>query len=445
MPQQDEGFVLIDTNVFLLDPTALYKFGKSTLIIPLVVIEELDGFKREPGSIGKAARETIRRLDQLRAKGSLVTGVALETGGLVRIILLKESQGRLPTGLDSNVKDNQILQCALQLREDGDTPVRIISRDADLRIKADVLGLECQDYMQYPEFEEEPSRPGFREVDAGDGAVNAFYSNKSLTLDGGLPPGEEHTINEFLFLRGETKSALARPDSEGKTALPLRYQEEKVFDIVPRNREQRYAFEALLDPEVQLVTLSGKAGTGKTLLAIACGLHQVTDNPIYRRILVARPIMPMGRDIGFLPGELSEKIQPWMQPVYDNLEFILGDGGSQQDKNMGIDYLKQAGMLSVEPLTYIRGRSIPRQFIVIDEAQNLTPHEAKTIITRAGEGSKMVFTGDLYQIDHPYLNRYSNGLAFTAERFRGQKIASHITLMKGERSGLAELASRLME
>lgn len=437
-------FSVIDTNVFLLDPNAMFGFGKSTLVIPLVVIEELDSFKREIGSIGKAARETIRRLDHLRGKGSLTEGVPLENGGSLRVYFLTQGFGTLPPGLDSNVKDNHILLTALELKKEGSS-VQIVTRDADLRIKAEVLGLETTDYREYAEEKDEPAPAGFREINVGDESVDRFYRAHSLNV---APPAEgtESTgVNEYLFLRGETKSALARYDHIEKTALPLRYQSEKVFNIQAKNREQRYAFEALLDPDLQLVTLSGKAGTGKTLLAIACGLHQVISSQVYRRLLIARPIMPMGRDIGFLPGELAEKIQPWMQPVYDNLELILGNGQGKEEKRIGIDYLADAGLLAVEPLTYIRGRSIPRQFIVIDEAQNLSPHEAKTIITRAGEGSKIVFTGDYYQIDHPYLNRFSNGLSFTIDRFRGQEISTHITLLKGERSALAELASRLME
>ncbi len=436
-------FSVIDTNVFLLDPNAIFGFGKSTLVIPLVVIEELDSFKREVGSIGKAARETIRRLDRLRGTGSLTEGVPLENGGRLRVYFLTQGFGTLPPGLDSNVKDNHILLTALELKKDGST-VQIVTRDADLRIKAEVLGLETTDYREYAE-EKDDAPSGFREIAVGDEAVDRFYRAHTLPI----PPAPEGTepigMNEYLFLRGDTKSALARHDHKENNALPLRYQSEKVFNIQAKNREQRYAFEALLDPDLQLITLAGKAGTGKTLLAIACGLHQVISSQVYRRLLIARPIMPMGRDIGFLPGELAEKIQPWMQPVYDNLELILGNGQGKDEKRVGIEYLADAGLLAVEPLTYIRGRSIPRQFIVIDEAQNLSPHEAKTIITRAGEGSKIVFTGDYYQIDHPYLNRYSNGLSFTIDRFRGQEIAAHITLLKGERSALAELASRLME
>ena len=275
-----------------------------------------------------------------------------------------------------------------------------------------------------------------------------YFEEDGVHLE--APAEKPFFVNQYVTLKSDSRSGLGRVREDKRVHSLI---ERAALSINPRNREQHFAMDALLDPEIELVTLAGMAGTGKTLLAIACGLEQILEEKRYRRLLVARPVIPMGRDIGFLPGELGEKLRPWMQPIYDNLEFILGaddDPGNQEgDKRAPaqgtIQYLMQSGLLAVEPLTYIRGRSIPEQYVIVDEAQNLSPHEAKTIITRAGEGTKIVFTGDFFQIDHPYLNLYSNGITFTAQRMRNESIFAHITLTKGERSRLAELASHLME
>lgn len=438
--RKEKACVVIDTNVFMIDPGAIHKFPGYEIIVPLVVIEELDKFKRETTPIGKAARETIRVLDTLRKKGKLTDGVTLENDSKLQVYLFKEDSEGLPDGLDGNLKDNYILQAALELSRKRET--KLITKDANLRIKADVLGIPTEDYFEgFPALDDD-LYSGYTSIPASSQAINQFYQAKSIRLEslqndlrGQLP-----TENEYAFLDSGEKSALGKV--KGKELHALEIPDDDVFGIQPRNREQRYVFDALLDPSISLVTIAGKAGTGKTLLAIACGLFQTLETEHYRRLLVARPIIPMGRDIGALPGELSEKLQPWMQPIYDNLELLLdakGEGGEH------VHYLTQKGVLSVEPLTYIRGRSISKQFLIVDEAQNLSPHEAKTIITRAGEGTKIVFTGDIYQIDHPYLNLYTNGLTFTMERFKGQSLAAHITLVKGERSALAELASKVME
>jgi PhoH-like ATPase len=491
-------FVVVDTNVFLIDPSAYLKFPDSHLIIPLIVIEELDSFKRELTAIGKAAREIIRTLDDLRSKGPLTEGVGLENGADLRVFILEDPDYEIPPGLDHIAKDNYILACALLISERTAQSVRLVTKDADLRIKADVLGLEAIDYSQDQLDRNHHLYSGERILAVGDGVVDAYYNGEAVFADRKAEPvaaddsgstngrtsatlrpvsngkqaepEEEPTkvysepdghhmeapdenpflINQYVTIQGHTKSALGRISEDYRVQNLI---ERTALNINPRNREQRFAMDALMDPEVELVTLAGMAGTGKTLLAIACGLEQILEEKRYRRLLVARPVIPMGRDIGFLPGELGEKLRPWMQPIYDNLEYILGaddDPGNQEgDKKAPaqgtIQYLMQSGLLAVEPLTYIRGRSIPEQYVIVDEAQNLSPHEAKTIITRAGEGTKIVFTGDFFQIDHPYLNLYSNGITFTAQRMRNEKIFAHVTLTKGERSRLAELASHRME
>lgn len=450
-------YVILDTNILLLDPNAYLKFPNKHIIIPLIVIEELDSFKREMTSIGKAAREIIRAIDLLRTKGKLTEGVKLENSSILQVFIL-ENLEELPEGLDRVIKDNYLLSTGIKLKKVYNKKVTIITKDADLRIKADVLGIHAEDYNTNHSDTIEKLYTGERIIQTTEEWIDKFYHNEELIWNVEKPNFaldyiEPIVVNEYITLKSERKSALARAHKSGRL---IHIKEKKILNIIPKNREQRFTIDALLDPEIQLVTIAGRAGTGKTLLALAAGLYQVLENQLYKKLLVARPVIPMGRDIGFLPGELEEKIKPWMQPIYDNLEFLLENDENEEiyqkekidkkrDIHTTIDYLKQMGILDVEPLTYIRGRSIPRQFIIIDEAQNLSPHEAKTIITRAGIGTKIVLTGDYYQIDHPYLNLYTNGISYTFNKMMGQPIFAHVTLEKGERSELAELASKLME
>jgi len=450
-------YVILDTNILLLDPNAYLKFPNKHIIIPLIVIEELDSFKREMTSIGKAAREIIRAIDLLRTKGKLTEGVKLENSSILQVFIL-ENLEELPEGLDRVIKDNYLLSTGIKLKKVYNKKVTIITKDADLRIKADVLGIHAEDYNTNHSDTLEKLYTGERIIQTTEDWIDKFYHNEELIWNVEKPNFaldyiEPIVVNEYITLKSERKSALARAHKSGRL---IHIKDKKVLNITPKNREQRFTIDALLDPEIQLVTIAGRAGTGKTLLALAAGLYQVLENQLYKKLLVARPVIPMGRDIGFLPGELEEKIKPWMQPIYDNLEFLLENDENEEiyqkekidkkrDIHTTLDYLKQMGILDVEPLTYIRGRSIPRQFIIIDEAQNLSPHEAKTIITRAGIGTKIVLTGDYYQIDHPYLNLYTNGISYTFNKMMGQPIFAHVTLEKGERSELAELASKLME
>jgi PhoH-like ATPase len=336
--------------------------------------------------------------------------------------------------------DQRILEIALEVR-DGDpkTPTVLVTKDVNMRVRGDALGLITADY--------EPERitieelyPGNRELLVPSNVVDEFYANGSVIVDA---PGLH--ANEFLTLKDDNgKSALTRWDKNVGKAVPVRKLREGVWGIKPRNREQHFALDLLLNDDIKLVTLVGKAGTGKTLLAIAAGLQKVTEEQVFSKMLVSRPVFPLGRDIGYLPGTIEEKLNPWMQPIYDNLELLLGL--NKTDKKDGRSYaeLVDLGFVEIEPLTYIRGRSLPQNYMIVDEAQNLTPHEVKTIVTRAGEGTKIILTGDPYQIDHPYLDSSNNGLTQVAERFKNEAIAGHVILTKGERSPLAELATQIL-
>ena len=480
--QITEDYIILDTNVLLLDPSAYIKFANRHVVIPLIVIEELDSFKRELTSIGKAAREIIRSIDVLRAKGRITEGVKLENGAIIQVYILQNYEA-LPEGLDHAIKDNYILSAALQIHKQTGRSTALVTKDADLRIKADVLGITAWDYQE-DGVQGDQLYSGEQTIQVNDDLINRFFKGELISWkdiqtdiqtviqENDIQTNDIDSIgrqksglltNQYLTLKSDSSSALVRCGRDGYLRPLIERQN---MSVKPRNREQRFALDALLDPDIRLVTIAGKAGTGKTLIAIAAGLELVLSDQRYRKLLVARPVVPMGKDLGFLPGELSEKLRPWMQPIYDNLDFILGDTKNRDDKNekfhaadskekllsasnkkseSTVQYLQQAELIDVEPLTYIRGRSIPYQYMIIDEAQNLSPHEAKTIITRAGEGTKVVFTGDFYQIDHPYLNQYTNGLSFTFNRMKGQSLFAHITLDKGERSELAELASKLME
>ncbi len=434
---------VLDTNVLLHDPMALLKFEENDVYIPIMVIEEIDRFKKDMNEIGRNARYVTRFLDSLRSKGKLSQGVSLGEGlGNVVVTLTRES---VDLGVDvGNKADNEILKIAVDLaaKLDNGNKVVFITKDTNLRIKADALGLDSQDY-ENDRVDLEELYSGTADYYTTGDVIGKFYSMDEMPLP---PDLEAMHPNEFVTLinsENPKQSALARHNAVMKSLVRLG-DREPVWGISPRNKEQIFAFDMLLDESISLVTLVGKAGTGKTLLAMAAGLVQVADQRTYDRLLIARPVIPMGKDLGYLPGDVDEKMRPWMQPIFDNLDFILGGGMEETYMRGGYQELINQKILHVEPLTYIRGRSIPRQFIVIDEAQNLTPHEVKTIITRAGEGTKIVLTGDPYQIDNPYVDSNSNGLSYLVEHFKDQTISGHVTLTKGERSFLAETAARLL-
>ncbi|MGM0437249.1 MAG: PhoH family protein [Bacillota bacterium] len=432
---------VLDTNVLLMDPRAIFSFEEHDVVIPLPVVEEIDDQKSKNTDIGYNARETSRLLDELREKGNLSKGVELEDGGCLRIVI----NGKdliLPKGLSSTKMDNRIISTAIYLQRDNENrEVILVSNDINLRIIADAFEIKAEEHKA-DRIDEENLITGFLDINISKDLIDKFYNNDELNRDEFDKNKEiELTYNDFIQLSASDGSATALGRYDGEKIVPLIFSKAHPSGITPLNREQRFAFELLLNDDIQLVTISGKAGTGKTLLALAAGLSKVVNEGKYKRLLVARPVIPMGKDMGYLPGTLEEKLQPWMQPIYDNLEFILS-----QNKNSDYTYdqLIEEDLMQLEALTYIRGRSVPDQFIIVDEAQNLSQHEVKTIVTRAGKGSKIIFTGDPYQIDNPYLNLYKNGLTYLAHKFHNQKIAGHIMLQKGERSPLAKIASDLL-
>ena len=437
-----KSFVL-DTNVLLYDPQAIFKFQENNIVIPITVIEEIDRFKKDMNETGRNARQISRFLDDLRKKGSLSTGIRLETGGSLRVEIYEEKvMKRLPPELREERGDNRILAVALDVKDkSGKDPVIFVTKDTNLRIKADALGLVAEDY-ESDKVDIEELYSGFTEQDAEPDLIDRFYGQ------GWVDAKKEYYPNQFVTLRDVTNpshTAIGKYDGVRRQIVPIRRMgKEGVWSIHSRNREQTFAFDALLDDNIKLVTLVGKAGTGKTLLAIAAGLHKTAEENVYNRLLVSRPVFPMGRDLGFLPGDIEEKLAPWMQPIFDNVELLLSGHESEKRHSKGHKELMAMGIMEIEPLTYIRGRSIPNQYLIVDEAQNLTPHEIKTIVTRAGEGTKIVLTGDPYQIDNPYVDSSSNGLTYVVERFKEQTISGHVTMMKGERSELAELAANLL-
>jgi PhoH-like ATPase len=439
---------VLDTNVLLHDPLSIFAFEDNEVVIPAVVLEEVDRKKRNVDEIGRNARYVSRMLDGLRQKGRLSDGIRLDHGGTIKVELNHRSFQKMHDTFLEMTSDNRIIAVAMNImheemeKKDDARPVILVSKDSLVRIKADVLGIQAQDYMSDRVLSPGESYVGYNTVFTSPQLIDRLYADKSLDVDE-LRLGYRLHPNEFVILKDETgssKSALSRVRPDGQKLEPLRLSHEPVWGIGARNAQQRMALELLLDDDISLVTLTGKAGTGKTLLALAAGLMKVEDERRYKKLLIARPIVPLGKDIGYLPGEKEEKLRPWMQPIYDNLEFLF-DVKKSGDIDRILDGL---GTIQVEALTYIRGRSIPGQFIIIDEAQNLSKHEVKTIVSRVGEGSKIILMGDPEQIDHPYLDASSNGLAHVVERFKEHPIAGHVTLEKGERSQLAQLAADLL-
>jgi PhoH-like ATPase len=443
---------VLDTNVLLHNPNALFMFKDNEVVIPFDVIEELDKFKAGTDDLGRNARTVIRHLDRLRDRGNLSQGVPIpETNGHVRVIL--EQNQQLCPGLNVNTPDNRIICCAFTLRQDGKRVV-FISKDINARIKSDALGMVTEDFeAQKVDFEK--LYTGWRELPAPAKLIERLFAEKQVKLTELSDGGEPFHVNEFVLLKDESSAshtALARVRGDGSVA-PVRPRRGPVFGILARNLQQTMALDLLLDDSVKLVSLIGSAGTGKTLLAIAAGMTKVLNDNVYTKLLCARPIMPLGRDIGYLPGDKDQKLTAWMQPIFDNMAYLLSNRLSSDGTHaphsaatltsveQRIDQLVESGQVVLEPLTYIRGRSIPNQYMIVDESQNLTPHEVKTIASRVGEGTKLVLTGDATQIDNPYLDSSSNGLSYLVERLKGKPIVGHVTLAKSERSELASLVT----
>jgi len=437
---------VLDTNVLLQDPNSIFSFEENEVVIPAVVLEEVDSKKRYMDEIGRNARQVSRLIDGLRQTGKLHEKIPLENGGSLRIELNHRSFQQLQDIFIEKTNDNRILAVAKNLsleeteKEDGRTVI-LVSKDALVRVKADAIGLISEDFLSDRVIENDHLYTGFLEVYVPRERLDQFYEKGELPVRSvtSLPVYP----NQFILMKdllGSSSSALGVIDKTRSIIKKLIFDHEHIWGIKPRNVQQTIAMELLLRRDLPLVTLTGKAGTGKTLIALASGLMQTEDKGDYKKLLVARPIVPVGKDLGFLPGEKEEKLRPWMQPIFDNLEYLFN-----VKKPGELDaILAGMGSIEVEALTYIRGRSIPDQYIIIDEAQNLTKHEVKTILTRVGERSKIVLMGDPEQIDHPYLDAYNNGLTYVVERFKDQTVSGHIKLIKGERSGLAQLAADLL-
>lgn len=436
-----QKYFVLDTNVLLHNADSLTSFSDNHVVLPMTVIEELDKFKRQNDELGRNARSVIRHLDQLRMRGTLKDGVAMDNGGTLTITVeYKDMPGSL---LDMSVPDNRILAVANSLHQNGNTVI-FVSKDINARLKADALGIDVMDFEKQ-KCNIDDLYTGWRSITVPGEVIDRFHEEKNALESEGFA----FYPNEFILLQDEDNpkhSGLGRAIDESHLTH-LRGHTEQAWNVRPRSKEQRMALELLMDPEVSLVTLIGQAGTGKTLLALAAGLESVIHRGSQEKLLVSRPVIPMGKDIGYLPGTKDEKLLLWMQPIFDNLTYLMRhDRRSEDEENVQqkVNKLIKDQLVELEALTYIRGRSIPRQYVIIDEAQNLTPHEVKTIISRAGENTKMVFTGDPYQIDNPYLDSSSNGLSYAVERLKGHGIYGHITLSKSERSPLSAIAADLL-
>lgn len=439
---------VIDTSVYLTDFSSLKAFEDNDIIIPFKVLEEIDKHKKRQDSVGQNARNIIRTLDELRQLGSLHEGVSMGEG--FGIVTARGYDADLiPIDWDKKDPDNQIIATALTVKkENPDCLVTLVSRDINLRVKCDSIGLPTDDYQASQIIESlDEIYAGYRDILMSDREIDNFYLGDDIYAP--LPAEDEVPLNgnEFLVMTSEVnekKTALARFKNYNTPLLKIP-NKRKVWGISPRNKEQSYALELLMDPSISLITLVGKAGSGKTLCAIAAGLQQTLDDhtmstqrSIYTRLIVSRPVEPLGKDIGFLPGTMEEKMEPWLKPIQDNLKFLMVDDSVTLQEYM------ELGKIEVEALTYIRGRSISNAFIIIDEAQNLTKHELKTIVTRVGEGTKLILTGDVEQIDNIYIDERTNGLTYAVEKMKEHEITGHITLKKGERSAIATLGAKIL-
>ncbi|MSR17649.1 MAG: PhoH family protein [Phycisphaerales bacterium] len=451
---------VLDTNVLLHNPGSLFKFEEHEVIVPLAVIEELDTFKKNNDENGRNARHVIRALDKLRASGLLLQGVVWnDQGGSIRVAQI-DSTYSLP--LDQSKPDHQIIGVAHALHKRGERAI-FVSKDINARVKCDALGVPAEDF-EHDRVDADWLYLGYVHMQVPGELIDALYDERQLPLerlepyattnpDGTETENAEIVANQFVVLQDEvdpSHTGVGRRLADTLHIIPVTGPRKPVYGVLARNLQQTMALDLLLDDEVKIITMIGPAGTGKTLLAIAAGLQKVVREERFDKMLVARPIMPLGRDIGYLPGDKDEKLALWMQPIFDNVSYLLstrgGSTGEPESKSTEhrIDQLLTSGKLVLEPITYIRGRSIPHQFFVVDEAQNLSPHEVKTIVSRVGDGTKIVLCGDIGQIDNPYLDAASNGLAHTIERMKGQRIAGHVTLAKTERSELASLAAEIL-
>ncbi len=431
---------ILDTNVLLHDPFAIQKFQDNDVIIPLIVLEELDAHKLRHDEIGKNAREVVRYIDSLKTKhkGDFNKGISIPEGPTVKIFLddKKERIKGFPLPLDRNT--NKILFIANIFKNIGERVI-FVSKDFVSRVKAEAMSLEAEDYENL-KVSFKRIYKGLRTLEVPKAEVDTFYKNGEIEKR-----DIDFKANEFCILKSvERSSAICKFNPYSKKLENLIDSKRGIWGIHPLNVEQKCAIDLLLRDDIPLVTLLGPAGTGKTLLALACGMRKVFDDNIYNRILVSRPIIPLGKDIGYLPGTKEEKLFHWMQPIYDNLEVLCQLSNGEGNGKAAMDWIMESNKIEMEAVTYIRGRTLPKIYMIIDEAQNLTPHEVKTIISRAGKGTKVILTGDPTQIDNPYLDQDSNGLTYTVSRFQDSKLYGHVSLDKTERSELAAIAAEIM-
>ncbi|BBI17543.1 Uncharacterized protein YlaK [Neochlamydia sp. TUME1] len=426
---------VLDTNVLLHDPEAIIKFPGQNVIIPVTVLEELDKMKRLPSDLGRNSRAVFRYLSNLNTigAGNLHAGVTLDNQAVIRIQVEFKTDYSYNFALSNN--DNKIILAAFFLKEKGENVV-FVSKDFAARIKAEAIGLETEDYENL-KYSYASMYKGLRRIEMPKHAIDVFYKDGAIQVE-----AEDLHPNEYcIFSSPEHSSGVGKYNAKRGIVEPL-IKANNLWGIKPLNVEQRCAIDALLRDEIKLVSLIGQAGTGKTLLALACGLRKVFDEGTYTRILVSRPVIPLGRDIGYLPGTKEEKLLNWMQPIYDNLEYLCDSAGSEPSETLR--WVMESKKIEMEAVTYIRGRSLPKMYIIIDEAQNLTPHEVKTIVSRAGENTKVILTGDPTQIDNPYLDKDSNGLSYVVGRFSNQQVYGHVFMEKTERSELAALAAEIL-
>lgn len=454
---------VLDTNVLLSDPNAIYSFEEHNLVIPMVVLEELDRHKSRQDEVGKNARCISRTLDDMRdSQNSLISGIKLHNGGTLYVVSFEDDPSvKLPKELQNGKVDNQIIAYMLTFKEPG---AILVSRDINVRLKCDSLGLKCEDYLKIRiESDQSKFYQGVQTIQLDESLIDQFYIENYLDVNDEL---KSHNIfpNQIVIMKntidGQTvKSAISKYSESEKRLLPIT-KIEQAFGLKPRNKEQAFSLDLLFDKNVRLLTLVGPAGTGKTCLAIAAALEQLksigsNEYAHYEKLIVTRPVQPLGKDIGFLPGTLAEKMEPWIAPIRDNVAFLVNnkrpqkssrkmEGGKRYDDGTYLSLMQERGLIEIEAITFIRGRSIPNSFIIIDEAQNLSMHELKTIVTRVGEGTKIVLTGDIEQIDNVHVDTYTNGLTYAVEKFKDYDIAGHVSLLKGERSALASLASRIL-
>ena len=442
-PKKKSKLFVLDTNVILHDSTCIHHFQENDVAIPITVLEELDNFKRGNEQINYHARDFLRDLDEITGDNLFKKGVSLGNNlGKIRVVVNQSWDKELLEVFREDIPDVRILNTALRLnKQEANAIIVLVTKDTNLRMKAKAMGILAQDYTTDKIESVDKIYTGRRLIeDISSKSIDTLFKKPFEIKSGELPEVKAPIPNENFILRNGTKSALATYDSSEDQFV--RVDKTPAYGIVPRNSEQAFALAALTNPKIQLVTVSGKAGTGKTLLALASALECRSQ---YRQIYLARPIVPLSnRDIGYLPGDIQSKIDPYMQPLWDNLGVIRHQFKENDPKSLKINEMLEQEKLVITPLAYIRGRSLQKAFFIVDEAQNLTPHEVKTIITRAGEGTKVIFTGDIYQIDQPYLDKLSNGLSYLINRMTNQKIFAHITLEKGERSYLADLASNLL-